>query len=124
MIIGNDSHLSIGTIVQGHGGVAIGDQFGSSAGCFIYSLSNDPRRCRFGTVGGASNDVHYVETPVKIGRNVWLGLKVIVIGGTIHDDVFVKPNALVFVRDIAANQIAEGQPARAIGPRFQAQHRM
>lgn len=117
VIIGSHSHLGIGTIVQGHGGVVIGEYFTSSSRSMIYSLSNDARRCRRGTVGGARNEVHYIETPVKIGRNVWLGLQSIVIGNTIDDDVFVKPNSVV-VTNIPANQIAVGQPARAIGPRF------
>ena len=115
--IGSKCHLGIGTIVQGHGGVTIGDFFTSSSRCMIYSFSNDPYRCRTGTVGGATNEVHYVETPVSIGHNVWLGLQSIVVGNTIGDNVFLKPNS-VAAKDIDSNQVAEGQPARSIGSRF------
>lgn len=119
IVIGNNCHLGIGTIVQGHGGVSIGDYFTTSSHCKIYSLSNDPQRCLTGTVGGAANDVYYVQSPVKIGQNVWLGLQTIVIGNTIGDNVFLKPNSLV-VEDISSNSIASGQPARVTVTRFRA----
>lgn len=118
VIIGSHSHLGIGTIVQGHGGVGIGDYFTSSSRCMIYSLSNDPRRCRSGTVGGVRHDVHYIETPVKIGRNVWLGLQSIVIGNTIGDDVFAKPYSVI-TKDISENRIVAGSPASEMGSRFE-----
>ena len=117
VMIGSHAHLGIGTIVQGHGGVDIGDYFTTSSHCMIYSLSNDPRRCRSGTVGGASHEVHYIQAPVKIGDNVWLGLHSIMIGNTLGNDVFAKPYSLILM-DITDNQIIMGQPARATGPRF------
>ncbi len=115
--VGSWSHIGIGTIIQGHGGVQIDDYFTSSSRCMIYSLSNNPNLCHSGTLGGALNEVHYVETPVRIGRNVWLGLQCIVIGNSIGDNVFMKPNSVV-VSNIASNQIAEGNPAKAVGVRF------
>ena len=52
--------------------------------------------------------------PVKIGRNVWLGTKVTVIKGvTIGDNAIVGANAVV-TKDIPANAIAVGVPARVI----------
>ena len=52
--------------------------------------------------------------PVKIGRNVWLGTKVTVIKGvTIGDNAIVGANAVV-TKDIPANAIAAGVPARVI----------
>jgi acetyltransferase-like isoleucine patch superfamily enzyme len=117
VIIGSHAHLGIGTILQGHGGVEIGDDFTSSSHCMIYSLSNDPRRCQSGTVGGASHEVHYIQSPVKIGDNVWLGLHSIMIGNTLGNHVFAKPYSLILT-DIADNQIIMGQPAVVTGPRF------
>jgi acetyltransferase-like isoleucine patch superfamily enzyme len=112
--IGNDAHLGISTIVQGHGAVQIGDAFTASAGVKIYSLSNDPRSCRSGTV---SNDASYILYPVRIGRNVWLGLNSIVIGHHIEDDCFVKAGAVV-TTDIPSNSVVDGSPARVVGSRF------
>lgn len=52
--------------------------------------------------------------PVVIGRNVWIGAKVSVVKGvTIGDNAIIGANAVV-TRDIPANAIAVGIPARVI----------
>ncbi|MEZ5039046.1 MAG: hypothetical protein R2828_04115 [Saprospiraceae bacterium] len=113
--IGNQVHLGIRTIIQGHGGVVIGNHFTSSANVSIFSYSNDPYLCRQGTLPGTST--YYVMTPTQIGHNVWLGLGVSLIGNTIEDDVFIKPHSLVH-KAIPANSIAGGNPIKLIGSRF------
>jgi acetyltransferase-like isoleucine patch superfamily enzyme len=113
--IGADSHLGPGAIVQAHGGVRIGAAFTASAGARIYSFSNDPAACRSGTMPGT--DPGYRVTPVEIGRNVWLGLDALVIGGRIGDDAFVRPRSVV-TGALPAGQVAAGDPARPIRPRF------
>lgn len=116
--IGHGAHLGIGTILQGHGGISIGDYFTSSSRCSIYSLSNDPYRCRNGTIGGSGTEVYYIASPVCIGRNVWLGLNTIVIGHTIHDDTFVRPNSVV-TADVGPNEVVQGDPASVVRARFE-----
>jgi acetyltransferase-like isoleucine patch superfamily enzyme len=52
--------------------------------------------------------------PVQIGRNVWLGAKVTVVKGVkIGDNAIIGANAVV-TKDIPANAIAAGVPARVI----------
>ncbi|MFN7014362.1 MAG: hypothetical protein ACK4ON_08860, partial [Bacteroidia bacterium] len=51
IIIGSNSHLGINTIIQGHGGVVILNNFTSSAHCKIYTLSNDVQNSLNGTFG-------------------------------------------------------------------------
>jgi acetyltransferase-like isoleucine patch superfamily enzyme len=119
IVIGDNAHVGIGTIIQGHGGVYIGNCFTASADCKIYSFSNDPFKCRAGTHNSESNEIFYVVSPVHIGNNVWLGINVTVIGNTIHDDCFIQPNAVV-VADIEAGSIAAGFPAQRTKPRFKA----
>jgi acetyltransferase-like isoleucine patch superfamily enzyme len=116
--IGDHVHIGIGTIIQGHGGVQIGNCFTASAGCRIYSFSNDPFKCKAGTHNyEAGEQIFYVVSPVSIGNNVWLGINATVIGNTIHNDCFIQPNAVV-VSDIEAGSIAGGFPAQRIKPRF------
>jgi len=52
--------------------------------------------------------------PIKVGRNVWLGTKVTVTKGVcIGDNAVIGANAVV-TRDIPANAVAVGIPARVV----------
>ena len=52
--------------------------------------------------------------PVRIGNNVWLGGKVTVVRGiTIGDNAVIGANSVV-TRDIPANAVAAGAPARVL----------
>ncbi len=114
--IGRNSHIGIQTIIQGHGGVNIQQYFTSSAGCKIYSLSNDPLKSTQGTVGDQAS-LHYLLTPVEIEENVWLGLNCCVIGGTLRKNSFVKPNSIVS-SEFEENSIIGGYPAKKLHNRF------
>lgn len=113
--IGSNVHLAPGTIIQAHGGVAIGDNFTASAGCKIYSLSNDPALCKMGTY--SNSDIAYLKSQIVIGENVWLGLNTIVLGGTVHKNSFVTPNSVV-IKSLEENSYAGGNPAVRIKDRF------
>jgi len=116
--IGRNSHIGINNIIQGNGGVEIGDYFTSSANCHIYSFSNDPRTCKAGTMDfDGETNARYISGPVIIGRNVWLGLHVNVISATIGNDVFAKPNAVIS-KKLGDNMIVEGAPAVQVANRF------
>lgn len=112
--IGSHSHIGIQTIIQGVGGVETGNYFTTSPSCRIYSMSNDFKKCRKGTVG---KDVFYRVSPLKIGHNVWMGINVVYTKGTLGDDIFVQPNAVI-TNDIKNNSIVGGQPAIVLKPRF------
>ncbi|MBK9983471.1 MAG: hypothetical protein IPP15_13980 [Saprospiraceae bacterium] len=89
--IGSFSHIGIGTIIQGHGGVYIDRYCTTSAGCKIYSFSNDPGKCKTGTMMNTS----YVIHPVMMEENVWLGLNAILLGHCVGRDTFIKPNSVI-----------------------------
>ncbi|NQV18410.1 MAG: acyltransferase [Armatimonadetes bacterium] len=113
--IGSNGVLGIGTIIQAHGGVQIGDDFSTSPGCKIYSSSNDVAKCRKGNYN--HDETYYLKSPITIGNNVWLGFNSIVLGGCIHDDCFIAPNSVV-ISEIERNAFAEGFPAEKIKDRF------
>jgi acetyltransferase-like isoleucine patch superfamily enzyme len=115
--IGSGSHVGLGTIVQGHGGVQIGKNFTSSPYCTIFSQSNDYRTCRAGTMEVNGKEVFYLQTPVRIGDNVWLGVNVSVFGHSIGADTFIMPGSIV-CNDVPCNTVAGGFPATATRERF------
>lgn len=56
----------------------------------------------------------FTTAPIQIGNNVWIGAKVTVTKGvTIGDNVVIGANSVV-TRDIPANSVAVGAPARVI----------
>jgi acetyltransferase-like isoleucine patch superfamily enzyme len=118
IVVGSFSHVGIGTVLQGHGGIIIGENFTSSAYSKIYSVSNDPKQTFEGTLRESTG-----KTPaaflnqIIIEKNVWLGLNVSVLGGKIGRDTFVKANSVI-TSDIPDNSIVEGSTGVRIQERF------
>ena len=69
---------------------------------------------RFDALDTPIREQGMICAPIVIGRNVWIGAKVSVVKGvTIGDNAIIGANAVV-TRDIPANAIAAGVPARVI----------
>lgn len=117
VIIGDRCHISLGCVIQGHGGVWIGDGFACGTNSLIYSLSNSLYSTNMGPIVSAGSPMARVATPVAIMGNVWLGMNTIVIGGTIGQDSFVRPFSVV-TSAIPSNSIAAGHPARCERERY------
>lgn len=117
IIIGNNAHIGIRTIMQAHGGITIGDYFTSGADSKLYTLSNDVYKSYTGTHNGNKDELFYTLKPIVIGFNVWLGMQTIIIGGSIGDNVFLKGNS-ISTNTIQSNSIADGIPASRIRNRF------
>lgn len=108
--LGANTHFN-GMSIRGIGRVEIGDNFHSGTDCMvlsdIHNYSGD----------ALPYDTKLIERPVKIGRNVWLGVRVIVLGGvTIGDGAIIQAGSVV-VSDIPPLAIAGGHPARVFGQR-------
>jgi acetyltransferase-like isoleucine patch superfamily enzyme len=108
--IGNNVHFN-GMLIMGVGEVTIGDNFHSGAECVIISEIHDYE-------GGAlPYDATRIPRPVHIGDNVWLGYRVMVLGGvTIGDGAIIQAGSVV-VRSIPPHAIAGGHPANVFGSR-------
>lgn len=98
------------TVIYGHGGVSIGE--GSLIAMHCCVLSSNHTIASFGTPIRSQPDVLH---PTKIGRDVWLGAGVTVLGGvTIGDGCIVGAGAVV-TKDLPAGAIAHGTPATVQG---------
>lgn len=107
----NDS-VHIGAIEQ----VVIGDHVLIASRVFI----SDHNHGGYHVNGGASSpEIPPVERqlsskPVRIGNNVWLGEQVCVLPGVSIGDGAIIGASSVVTRDVPANSIAAGNPARVI----------
>jgi len=108
--IGNNVHFN-GMLIMGVGEVTIGDNFHSGAECVIISEIHDYE-------GGAlPYDANRIPRPVHIGDNVWLGYRVMVLGGVAIGDGAIIQAGSVVVRSIPRYAIAGGHPATVFGSR-------
>ncbi len=96
-------------VVYGHGGVEIGDNtLVAMHACILSSNHSIPGRDRM------IRDLPDVAMPTSIGRDVWLGAAVVVLGGvTIGDGCVVGAGAVV-TQDLPPYAIAHGNPARVV----------
>lgn len=110
--LGADVFIGPYAVIYGHGGVEIGDTCLISMHCRIVSSNHTVPP--LGTTIRSQPDV---LLPTRIGRDVWLGAGVTVLGGvTIGDGCVVGAGAVV-TSDLPAGSIAVGVPARVVGRR-------
>ena len=113
IIIGNDCNIGEFCHITAINKITIGD--GLLTGRFVYIGDN-----AHGGLSWEEADTPPVKRHLKskggimIGRNVWIGDKVTILGGvTIGDNVIIGAASIV-THDIPSNSIAGGTPARVI----------
>lgn len=103
--IGRHTFINMGCKFQDWGGITIGDN------CLI------GHNCTICTVNHSKDPDHRGDmtcTPVKIGNKVWIGANVTILPGvTIGDGAIIAAGAVV-TKDVAANTIVGGIPAKFI----------
>ena len=107
--IGSGTWIGAFTVIDGSGGLEIGDGCDISSGVHIYTHSS-ARRCvsgrQYPTVERAA---------VRIGDRVFIGANAVInMGITIGDEAIVGAGAVV-THDVPARTIVAGVPARPIG---------
>src|SRR6478736_1074937 len=110
VVLGNNVFLGPYTVVYGHGGITIGDDCLIAMHCRI--LSSNHTVPPLGTTIRSQPDL---LLPTRIGRDVWLGAGVTILGGvTLGDGCIIGAGAVV-TRDVPARAIAYGTPAEIRG---------
>ena len=105
--VGKNVFINSGCRFQDQGGITIGD--GSLIGHQVVLATLDH-------VFAPALRSSMVPAPIHIGKNVWLGANVTVTSGvTIGDGAVVAAGAVV-TKDVPANTIAGGVPAKMIRP--------
>ena len=92
--------------VEGKGKITIGNNFHSGTECLII-----PSYHNFDSGNAIPYDSSYVHKPVTIEDNVWLGSRVIILGGvTIGEGAIIQAGSVV-IKSIPKYGIAGGSPA-------------
>lgn len=107
--IGQGTWIGAFTLIDGSGGLSIGQGCDISSGVHIYTHSS-AKRC---VSGRAFAEVE--RQPVRIGDRVFIGANAVVnMGVTIGDEAVVGAGAVV-TADVAPRTIVGGVPAKVIG---------
>ena len=103
--IGHGVFVNYGASISAHRLVRIGD--GAQLGSYACLMDNDYHQVEDRDKPGESK-------PIILGRNVWLGVRVVVLKGvTIGDNAVIGAGSVV-TKDVPANCLAAGVPAKVI----------
>ncbi|MBN2501245.1 MAG: acyltransferase [Anaerolineales bacterium] len=107
--LGKDVGFNIGCWVNARGDVTIGDYVILGPYCVIHSANHNME-----SLDVPVQQQGFVEMPVTIGDNVWMGARVTVLPGvTIGENAVIGAGAVV-TKDIPPNAIAVGNPAQVL----------
>ena len=105
--IGKRVFINSGCRFQDQGGITIGDDCLVGHNAVFATLNH-------GFARDERKDLH--PAPIVLGHNVWMGANVTILPGvTIGDNAVIAAGAVV-TRDVPANVIAGGVPAKVIKP--------
>jgi acetyltransferase-like isoleucine patch superfamily enzyme len=100
-IVGHD------VILDGRGGLLIGDNVNVSSQTAIWTMTHDPQSSTFAAT----------TAPVTIGRNAWLGFRCTILPGVEVGEGAIVASGAVVTKAVAPFAIVAGVPARQVGTR-------
>ena len=106
LTLGKDVFINIGCRFQDTGGITIGDGTLIGHGSTLTTLNHGVDPDRRGDMTPA---------PIVIGHKVWLGAAVTIVPGVAIGDGAIVGAGAVVTRDVPANAVVAGVPAKLIG---------
>lgn len=103
--IGKRVFINSGCKFQDQGGITIGDDCLIGHNTVLATLNHDLEPSR-------RADLH--PAPIRIGRNVWIGANATILPGVTIGDNAVIAAAAVVTKDVPADTVVVGSPARAV----------
>jgi acetyltransferase-like isoleucine patch superfamily enzyme len=105
LTIGERVFINAGCKFQDQGGIVIGDDCLIGHNSVFATLNHDLDPAK-------RTDLH--PAPIVVGQNVWIGANVTVLPGVTIGDNAVVAAACVVTKDVPANTIVVGSPARVV----------
>ena len=115
IIIGREAFITHSNLLDGHGGITIGDYALIGYQSIIMTSMHNYQDPTVPVMYQGST-----LKPVVIGRDVWLGARVMVLPGVTIGDGAVVGSGAVVTRDVPPFAVVAGVPARVIGHRGKA----
>ncbi len=106
--LGNRVEINNFSIINGTGGVVIGDDTLLGPGVRIISYQHQYN------AGTLIRSQPTLAKPIHIGRDVWIGANAVILAGVTIGDGAVIGAGSVVTRDVAANVVMAGVPAKQI----------
>ena len=105
IVIGNKVSINEFVHIWGSGGVHIGDNSLIGSHTVITTLTHDKMASLYRET--------IINKPINIGDNVWIGTGAIILPGISIGDGAIIGSGAVVTKDVAANDIVVGIPARS-----------
>lgn len=112
LIIGDNVGIS-GSTINATTTITIGDNTIIGSGCLISDTDSHPILAEHRNLPGGG-DQYTVRKPIAIGKNVFIGARCIIMKGVTIGDGAVVGAGSVVTKDIPANAIVAGNPAKVI----------
>ena len=113
IILGSDVWVGYFCLIDGSGGLQIGDKVSISSGVYIFTHDSSNYR-QFDLKKDIVNGKHIDRAPVKIGNNVQIGTNSVILPGiTIGNNVVIGALTLVN-KDVPDNCRVVGSPMKII----------
>lgn len=107
--IGNRCSLSYGTMLNGRGGLKIGDDFTTGPDVIVLTVEHFYQDCDRKILEQGE-----YESPVEIGNDVWCGARSLILPGVRIADGTVVAAGAVVTKDTEPYSVVAGVPAKVI----------